>query len=196
MPKVHIGQRIESLSLPGIAGDFDIGNLGGKRYMLSFHRFAACPFCNLRIHQIIQQHDRFSTNFQMIAIFDSPIDHLREHASQHHAPFPILADQHNVYYRKFGVERSLWRTLVGAFKRFPTVLYAIFAKGYFPNSFKGNITTMPLEILVNEHNLVEHVHYGRDEGDHLPIETIINFSHAKAPFDGTTRPTPISSSVA
>lgn len=47
------GENVGRLSLPDLDGvTFDLGRLRGKRFMLSFSRFAACPFCNLRVHEL------------------------------------------------------------------------------------------------------------------------------------------------
>ena len=32
--------------------DFDLNKLSGKKILLSFYRFAACPMCNLRLNEI------------------------------------------------------------------------------------------------------------------------------------------------
>lgn len=174
-PGDHVGQ----LNLPDIdGGDFDIESVRGKRYLLSFYRFAACPFCNLRIHQMVGSYDQLPEDFEMVAIFDSPLKNLQRYSKGHNAPFPILADEANTYYKKFGVRRSVLGVLKGAILRMPTVMYAMFGKGYIPWTVKGSLTTMPLDILVDEEGVVQSVYYGKDEGDHMPFEQIKNFAEA------------------
>jgi len=175
------GDRISALTLPNIDNsEFNIDAVAGKRYLLSFYRFASCPFCNLRIHSLVQKHDELPSNFKMIAIFDSPLENLQRYTAGHHAPFPILADEENTYYRKFGVRRSLLGVLKGGILRMPTVLYAMFAKGYIPWTVKGSMTTMPLDILVDERGIVQSAYYGKDEGDHMPFSQIREFAEAKS----------------
>ena len=177
--QIRQGDPIGPLTLPTIDNsEFNIDAVSGKRYLLSFYRFASCPFCNLRIHSLVQNYDELPDNFEMIAIFDSPLDNLQRYSAGHHAPFPILADEENTYYRKFGVRRSLLGVLKGAILRMPTVLYAMFAKGYIPWTVKGSMTTMPLDILVDERGIVQSAYYGKDEGDHMPIERIKSFAGA------------------
>ena len=171
------GDLIVDLKLPNIDGsEFNISAIAGKRYMLSFYRFAACPFCNLRIHELVNQYDDLPDGFKMVAIFDSPLSNLQRFATGHKAPFPILADKENTYYRKFGVQRSLLGVLKGGLLRMPTMLYAMFRKGYIPWTIKGSLTTMPLDILVDENGIVQSVYYGKDEGDHMPFEQIKEFA--------------------
>lgn len=177
MTKTTPGDRIDDLKLPNIDGsEFDINSVAGKRYLLSFYRFASCPFCNMRIHELVKSYDELPVNFEIIAIFDSPLDNLQRYATGHHAPFPILADETNTYYRKFGVQRSLLGVLKGGLLRMPTMMHAMFGKGYIPWTVKGSMTTMPLDILVDEGGTVQSVYYGKDEGDHMPFGQIIEFS--------------------
>jgi peroxiredoxin Q/BCP len=178
------GDHIGELKLPNIDGsDFDIESVAGKRYLLSFYRFASCPFCNMRIHQLVTKYDELPDEFELVAIFDSPLDNLQRFTTRHHAPFPILADEANAYYKRFGVRRSLPGVLKGAIMRMPTVMYAMFGKGYIPWTVKGSMTTMPLDILVDERGIVQSVYYGRDEGDHMPFDDVKEFART-----GQTRP--------
>ncbi len=71
---------IGELKLPSIDnGEFDIDTIAGKRYLLSFYRFASCPFCNMRIDQLVTKYDELPDDFEVIAIFDE------EAALPHHA---------------------------------------------------------------------------------------------------------------
>jgi peroxiredoxin len=174
---LKIGRKLENITLPNIDGSlFELESLKGKKVLISFHRFATCPFCNLHIHQLVKNFDSFSDEFTIVAIFDSPLSHLQKHAEDHHAPFAILADDSNAYYQRFNVERSVLKTIKGFIKRFPTLLYAMFVKGYWPFPIKGNIFSMPLEILIDGKGIIQHIHKGRDEGDHLSLDEVKKFS--------------------
>jgi len=174
------GDQVGNIQLTALDGSrFDLDNIRGKRCLIAFFRFAGCPFCNLRVHDLVEQYHAFGSNFTIVAIFDSTLKDLQRHALKHNASFPILADETKSYYQEYGIERSLLGTLKGAILRFPTVLYAMFVKGYIPTSFGGNIMTMPADFLVNEEGVIEVAHYGKDEGDHIPIEIVRQFSHSK-----------------
>lgn len=172
-----IGQKIDDIVLPSLDNaTFSLDHIAGKRFMLSFFRFAACPFCNLRLHELVKHYPEFGKEFTIVAVFDASPANLRRHAQRHAAPFPILADAENIYYHAFGIERSVMRTFVGAILRLPTVLQAILGQGFWPSSFGGNLTTMPADFLVDQQRIIRHAHYGADEGDHLPLETIQTFA--------------------
>lgn len=179
MKRTSQGDRVGELKLPGIDNkEFNIESISGKRFLLSFYRFAACPFCNMRLHALVTKYDELPEDFEIVAIFDSPLDNLQRYATGHAAPFPILADEENIYYKKFNVQHSLMGVIKGAVLRMPTVLYGMFVKGYIPWTFKGSLTTMPLDILVDEGGVVQAVYYGADEGDHMPFSQIKEFAEA------------------
>lgn len=172
-----VGQTIHDLRLPSIDGtQFQLDQFQGKRFMLSFFRFAACPFCNLRIHELVSHYDELGNNFGIVAIFDSPLVNLQRYAERHHAPLPILADEHNSYYREYGIERSLAGTLKGPALHMPSVLYATVVKGYWPTHFGGKLTTMPADFLIDEGRVIRTAYYGKDEGDHLSFKQVKAFA--------------------
>lgn len=180
MSRIRPGEMAKPFSLPGIDGSrVDMDSLRGKRALISFMRFAACPFCNLRVHQLVTRYPELGTNFAAVVIFDSPLEHLRKSTEGHQAPFPILADESNVAYKAYQIEHSRAGVLKGMLFRMPSLLKAMLIHGYFPTSFQGSLTTMPADFLVDEFGVVQKAYYGNDEGDHLPFEEIKAF--AKAP---------------
>ena len=178
--RITPGLKVKHIKLPAINGSlFDNKNLNGKSYMLSFFRFASCPFCNLRVHELVNRFDEFGPDFTIVAIFDSPLDNLKRHAEGHQAPFPILADETNKYYKEFGIERSVLGMLKGMIFRFPTLLKGMF-KGYLPIKIKGSLITMPADFLIDRDGIIQVAYYGKDEGDHLSFEKVQEFSMIKA----------------
>ncbi|MEW6590947.1 MAG: peroxiredoxin-like family protein [Pseudomonadota bacterium] len=175
--KKRVGDKVGNIRLNAMDGSvFDLFSLRGRPYMLSFFRFASCPFCNLRMHELVSRFGELGERFTVVAVFDSPLDNLREHAERHHAPFPVLADERGIYYRQYGIERSVAGVMKGMILRMPTLLHALFGKGYVPLKIKGSMTTMPADFLVDERGVIQLAHYGKDEGDHLPFEAIKQFA--------------------
>lgn len=171
------GDPIIEIMLPCIDGTvFDSRQLSGKPYMLSFFRFASCPFCNLRMHELAKRFDELGDNFTIVAVFDSPLQNLQRHAEKHHAPFPVLADAENVYYRAYAIEHSFAGVVKGILTRLPSLMYAVLFKGYVPIVFKGSITTMPADFLVDAQGVIRTAYYGKDEGDHLSFEQVKAFA--------------------
>jgi len=170
------GEKIKPITLPAIDGTtFDTESVEGKPFMLSFLRFASCPFCNLRVNELVRRFDEFGDDFTIIAIFDSPLDNLMLHSEGHKAPFSILADENNKYYREYGIEHSILGVLKGMFFRMPTLIKGLL-KGYFPTVIKGSVTTMPADFLIDREGTIQIAYYGKDEGDHLPFDSVKKFS--------------------
>lgn len=180
------GDRAAPFQLAALDGTpFDLSSLNGRPYMLSFFRFASCPFCNLRMHELVKRRGELGDAFSIVAVFDSSLENLREHAARHHAPFPVLADPAGSAYAQYGIEHSLIGVLKGMVLRLPTMLYAMFAKGYVPRKIGGSMTTMPADFLVDASGVIRLAHYGKDEGDHLSFGEIRKFAaqatHSKLP---------------
>ena len=52
--KLKKGDKIEEMTLPSIDGTtFNLEAIKGKKAMVSFYRYSSCPFCHLRINEII-----------------------------------------------------------------------------------------------------------------------------------------------
>ena len=114
------GSRVGNIHLPTLDGTpFELDRLRGRRMLLAFFRFASCPFCNLRLHELVTHYHEFGERFAVVAIFESSPENLRRFATRHTAPFPVLADQHGVYYREYGIERSLAGVVRGVLGRRP-----------------------------------------------------------------------------
>ena len=171
------GDAVLPVLLPAVDGSyFDLNSLKGKRYMLSFYRFASCPFCNMRIHELTKHFKELGDDFSMVAIFDSSLENLQKYAVRHQAPFAILADEQNRFYQQYGITYSISGMLKGMFFRFPTLMKAMFQKGYVPLGIKGRMTTMPADFLVDENGIIQTAFYGKDEGDHLSFAEVKKFA--------------------
>lgn len=181
--KIIIGQQAPDFNLTDINGDeFNLSELKGKRYLLTFYRFASCPFCNLRLHKIINEYEKLGDNFEVIAVFDSSLENLQSYATRHHAPFPVLADVNNNIHRLYHVEHSLSGVVKGIIFRFPSLMMSMF-KGYIPWRIKGDITGMPADFLIDEKGIVQVAYYGKDEGAHIPIHQVKQFAQRRGEIE-------------
>jgi peroxiredoxin len=171
------GTRVAPFRLPALDGtEFDLAQLSGRPYLLAFFRFAACPFCNLRLRELVTRRQELGSSFTIVAVFDSPLLNLRHFASRHQAPFPVLADDGGRVHRRYGVEQSLGGVVKGMVFRLPALLQAMLVHGYWPTRLRGSLTAMPAEFLVDRAGEIRVAYYGRDEGDHLPFEEIVRFA--------------------
>lgn len=152
---------------------FNLETYRGKKVLVSFYRFATCPFCNLRIHDIVQNFTHYHQHFEMIAIFESRPLNLKNMMEKYHAPFPIMSDYSGIYYRSFGLEKSVIGVIKGMVFRMPSLIKSMLM-GNIPTHVDSPMTRMPADFLVDEKGKIEIAYYGKDEGDHLDISTLIN----------------------
>lgn len=176
MGKKRVGEKATPILLPAIDGSvFDTGSLDGRPHMLSFFRFASCPFCNLRVGELTRRAAELGPQFGVVAVFESSLDELARQVKDHNAPFPILADEKKEFYREYGIEHSLWGMAKGFFFRFPTLVKGIFL-GFIPDIFHVDLTTMPADFLIDRNGIIQVAYYGKDEGDHLPFYRVKEFA--------------------
>lgn len=148
----------------------------GELLMLSFYRYASCPLCNLRVHQLLSHYAGWQRQgLRMLAVFESPAAHIQRYLSQHAAPFPILPDPGRNLYRAYGVEGSLAGFLRAWAQHLPMICEAVLHKGFLPGRMDGDWTMLPADFLIGPDLRIADVFYGRHIGDHIPIERIERF---------------------
>ena len=77
--KLKKGDKFTKLALPNTRGQiFDIVSTKGKKTLVTFYRFAQCPFCNLRVNEFVRRYGELENKLNVDAIFDSPLNHLIE----------------------------------------------------------------------------------------------------------------------
>ena len=174
--KINKGDTLEEISLPKPDGSiFNLSETKGKKVLLTFYRIAGCSFCNLRLNELNKRFSEFGNNFTHVGIFHSPVDNLKSYMDKHgELPFTVLADENFEYFKKYEVEQSIWKFLIGSTVGFFKILRAT-AKGYFPMEING-MTIVPVDILINEKGIIEKVYYGKNTTDHLSFEEIRDFS--------------------
>ena len=183
---MHQGQKVDAIQLPAIDGkQFTTANLQGKRYLLTFFRFASCPFCNMRLAQLVALKNQLTKELpeqsEIVAIFSSQLAHLQLHANKHVTQLPILADADNKYYEEFNVKKSFWGMIKGAVLRFPTAIKGLM-RGYIPKEMSSRLLIMPLSLLVDEKGVIQTIYHGKDEGDHIPLAQVKSFLMPKKSF--------------
>lgn len=172
------------LSAGAVAPDFSVedinGNevglalLRGRKVHLSFYRYASCPFCNLRIHAMRQRAAEWEkAGLVEVAVFQSPVDSIREYAVGETIEFPVIADPERKLYALYGAETS-WLAFAKSATRLKDVASAA-SKGFLPGKMEGKVNQVPAEFLIDESGIIRKAFYGVDIGDHLDIATIEDF---------------------
>jgi peroxiredoxin len=143
----------------------------GKTLLLSFYRYAACPFCNLRVRRLCRAHPLLrERGLEMLAFFESPRESIEEYVGKAQAPFPIVPDPERVVYRAYGVESS-WPKFFRGAKRVVDLVVAASA-GLLKHHPEGDVHLVPADFLIGPDLVILAAHYGQDIGDHLPLDRI------------------------
>lgn len=144
----------------------------GKKVLLSFFRGAACPFCNLRVRELILNFESLQAkNIQVLAVFHSSVEEILEYAGKQNAPFPILPDPDFKLYKSYGIESSI----IGKFKTMGNLpkVWSAMNSGFFNLKSMGDPYTMPADFLIGEDQKIKLAYYGKDFGDHVPLKLLL-----------------------
>lgn len=148
----------------------------GRRLLLAFHRFAACPYCNIRIHRLIAAHPELAAQgLAVVTFFQSPAEIIAKAVGKQLPPFPIVPDPEMHVYDDYGVERSRAALRRALWRRMPDIVASL-ARGFVPRHVDGDPTLVPADFLVDEAGVLREAYYGRDIGDHMPLERIRTFA--------------------
>ena len=178
MPTLSSGDKAPQFTLPAIDGStFNMADMKGKRVILTFFRFSTCPLCNMRIRRIVQRWNEFSKDAVMVAVFDAKVGDLQKRMKKHDAQFVVVADETYEQFNKNGVKKSFFKFMWGAM-RSPLTLLQATLRGYVPLTLSiSKLSTIPVDILIDEDGKVVEAHYCKDTADHLSLDRMIAFSN-------------------
>ncbi len=150
-----------------------LASLRGHHVLVAFHRFATCPFCNLRVHTLASRFAALAERgLRVVAFFESSTENLRAGAARQKVPFPLVADPELNTYALYGAGDTsvvaMLRTLphVGEVRRAKALALPI------DGPRDGSVTRLPADFLVAPDGRIAVAHYGNDYADHLPIPRI------------------------
>ncbi len=155
----------------------------GKRVFIGFFRHAGCPFCNLRVHSLMNIREKLlANNMEMIFFFESSRELLLKSIFHKEvSPVPLIADPTKTQYSTYGIENSL---LKSSFSHLTTFIQtAIKAKmkqlPIYPMDGNESFSTMPAEFLLDENLIIRKIHYSKTLNDRISLDTIVDFAMKK-----------------
>lgn len=156
---------------------FDVGfNLKAQRrkpLMIAFFRYASCPLCNLRVHELIENYGKLKDNLEIVMIFQSPKEKIEQYVGKQNIPYRVIPDPARKLYRLYKVEYS-WIAFFKAWTiKIQNVFSALFKYKYFPGSVEGEIHRVPADFIIDIDGKILRAFYGKDIGDHLPLNEVI-----------------------
>ena len=153
-----------------------LADFRGHKLLLSFHRYAACPFCNLHVHELSKAHaDLEGLGLKIVALFRSGPDRTLEQYGSRDVPFQIAADPNLSAYRAYGIEKSLLGMLVSFIH--PRGLYATM-KGFLPGKVDAEVRSLPADFLVTPDQKIARAYYSTNITQHLSLREITEFARS------------------
>lgn len=165
--------------------DFQVEDINGNNIilsqlkeqliLLSFFRYASCPFCNLRIAQLITYYPQFQkAGLEILAFFQSPKESIQQYIIEKHEklPFPVVADPSHKVYDLYGVKSSRWGYFKGIIRLIPFT--KAFRKGFRPGKVEGRVALIPADFLI-DNLIIRKSYYGSNITDHMPLEDILDY---------------------
>jgi peroxiredoxin len=172
--RLQRGELAPAFTLPALDGSsFSLGSLRGKKTLLTFFRHAGCPFCNLRVHQLIEAYPRLQRlGIEVVGVFGSSLESLRQRVGQQRPPFALLADPDDAIHSLYGTNRSL----LGFLASFSPSGLGNFLEGMrlgiVHGSTDGEATRMPADFLIAPNLQLEMALYGSNASEHISIKAL------------------------
>jgi peroxiredoxin len=180
MTKLTAGNAIIPFSTKDINDNvINTADYKGQKTHLVFFRKASCPFCNMQLRALINQHDEFVKNgIQIIALFGSSKSEILKHAGKQQAPFPIIADGDYKIYKQYGIDIS-FKGMLGTMFNPKKVLQAM-TGGFFSLKSTFQDPVLPANFLLNEDQQIVKAHYGKTYDDHIPATEVLEILSAQS----------------
>ncbi|NNF02095.1 MAG: redoxin domain-containing protein [Bacteroidia bacterium] len=183
--KVQAPEQARDFTISDINGnEISLQSYKGKKVILSFFRYAECIFCNLHIRKLSQALDQIeNSQYQFMAVFQSPKDHVHEHFTNKLIDVSLIADPARRLYKLYAVEESNFIKFLRGTMRLDKFFYALMS-GIGVKVGHGSKFLVPADFLVNEEGMIVKAYYGKNISDHLPVDQVVKFL-IKKEKDGT-----------
>jgi thioredoxin-dependent peroxiredoxin len=153
----------------------------GRRLWLILTRFAACPFCALRLRTGMDRFDSITAaGVDVLVVFPSAERRVQQFARKYSPPFRLVADPDQKVFEAFGSETS-WAGELRTAINVPKVFGALVKTRMNPLAVDDAIHRMPSEYLVEPDGTIGAVHYGESMDDGFAIEDVLAWADGTMP---------------
>lgn len=172
---LKIGDKAIEFNLTDYLGKpINLSDYKGKKVLLSFFRGAACPFCNMRLRELIKKHHDFEMNgIKIITFFASSKELINEYAGKQQPPFPIIPDPNLELYTKYGIEQNSSGMMKTMMK--PLKMMQAMTSGFFNMKAAKDKPIIPADFLIDENQIIFKAYYGKDFGDHIAVNDVLEW---------------------
>lgn len=156
----------------------------GYKVLVSFHRAAVCPLCNMRTYHMVSRYQQYQMRgMALISFWDSTPGQARQYLDRMSAPYPIIADREHTVFARYGLESSLFGALRARIMR--NSVYREAARLHLGarspvDAFLAGRTLgrLPGDFLLTPGLRVARAYYGRDAGDFMLFSEIDAYAMA------------------
>lgn len=157
-----------------LGNEINLSNYKDQKILLSFFRGASCPFCNMRLRELIKRQPDFEAKgIKIITFFASSTEDISEYAGKQKPLFPIIPDPNLEVYEKYGIEQSKSGMYKAMMK--PLKMMKMMTSGFFNMKASKDKPIVPADFLIDENQNIYKAYYGKDFGDHMSIDEILNW---------------------
>ncbi|TRX57720.1 redoxin domain-containing protein [Fulvivirga sp. M361] len=158
----------------------DLNDYRDKKTLIAFFRHAGCPFCNLRVHNLMKiSQELKDKGMEMIFFFESK-KHILLRSTFHEeiSPIPLIADPEKKWYDAYGLESSGYISAVSHITTFVQTAFKAYQEKVPMHMMADgeSIKTIPAEFLVDHDLVIKKVHYSKSLADRIDIEEVRAFA--------------------
>ena len=171
LPELPTISTVDAMGEP-----FDLQNVTQQYALVSFLRYAGCPFCNLSIHRLVMEHKLLrDSGCEVIAFVQSSSKNIKKNIYDRHVlqpQFPIIPDQKMTYYKQFGIKPS-YKTTKRMIEDIPHWVHAVRHHGFKQGKVDGSLFIAPALFLVHIPTMkIIHADYASDLFEHETFSPI------------------------
>lgn len=184
--RLQVNDKAPSISITDVLGNKqNLKSLCKKqKVLLVFLRYAWCPICNVRTHELIEQYaDIKKKGYEVVVFYQSPAEQMRAYVEDKKIPYITVSDPERKYYNLYKMEYNAQKVAEDGSKD-PNTL-AIATKGvtlitpsemtkYSSDKDDAQVgaTLIPGDFLIDQQGYIEQAYYGAFLGDHLPLSDL------------------------
>lgn len=173
---VEVGQKAPELAVQDVSNKLvKLENLEGKKVLLSFLRYAGCPVCHYRIHELKAEYEAMAAmGWEVVLVFETPAEQLAKYQAEFDFTFVLIADPENTLYDRYAIERSTGKMFKTAGQK---EVNERFKKGkeLYTEKYKrdGKMNRIGADFVIGPDSKVILTHYGAHIGDHIPLNELL-----------------------
>ncbi|MBC7450001.1 MAG: redoxin domain-containing protein [Cytophagales bacterium] len=146
----------------------------GKKTLLCFMRFAGCPVCNLRVHELLKNAAGLeAANIHVVLVYESDKRVMLDYLMEEKFPFSFISDKEHKLYTLYSIEKSFGKFFSGMLKGTLSKVFAgkkLYKHAVSPD---GSVSRINADFLIDEKGIVSIAHYGSYFGDELSVEKML-----------------------